>query len=105
MSATNAETTIDGHTWKKTAAPNTAGSLFFGICNTVLIPKEDKNQTEKATSHATGVSVALGLIAGIVIGSITGDVGLWLSLGIVFGAAFSLVKKKKLAPDGNSEHP
>ncbi|MFT4593199.1 MAG: hypothetical protein ACI9JK_000905 [Phycisphaerales bacterium] len=60
------------------------------------MPKEDKNQTEKATSHATGVSVGLGLTAGIVNGSITGDVGLWLSLGIVFGAAFSVVKKKNL---------
>jgi F0F1-type ATP synthase assembly protein I len=69
------------------------------------MPKEDKNQTEKATSQATGTGVALWLIAGIVIGSITGDVGLWLSLGIVFGAAFSVVKKKKLAPDGDSEHP
>jgi len=68
------------------------------------MPKEDKNQTEKANSHATGTGVALGLIAGIA-GSITGDVGLWLSLGIIFGAAFSVVKKKKLAPDGDSEHP
>ena len=68
------------------------------------MPKEDKNQTEKANSHATGTGVALGLIAGIA-GSITGDVGLWLSLGIIFGAAFSVVKKKKLAPDRDSEHP
>ena len=75
------------------------------MCYDILMPKEDKNQTEKASSQAIGTCVALGLIAGIVIGSITGDVGLWLSLGIVFGAAFSVVKKKKLAPDGNSEHP
>ena len=45
------------------------------MCYDILMPKEYKNQTEKASSQAIGTCVALGLIAGVVIGSITGDVG------------------------------
>ena len=43
-----------------------------------------------------GNGVAYGLIIGLMIGIFSDNIGLWLSMGIVFGAAYEtqLVKKK-----------
>ncbi len=44
-----------------------------------------------------GTGVALGLIFGTAIGVVTDNIGLWLSMGIVFGAAYDakIIKEAK----------
>ncbi|MGB0346400.1 MAG: hypothetical protein ACPGGA_02880 [Balneolaceae bacterium] len=39
-------------------------------------------------SMKKGSGVALGLIVGTVLGVVTDNLGFWLSMGIVFGAAY-----------------
>ncbi len=34
-----------------------------------------------------GIAVALGISTGVVIGAVTDNVGLWMALGVTFGAA------------------
>ena len=38
-------------------------------------------------------SISIGLVAGVIIGAITENIGLWLPLGIAFGAAGAFIKK------------
>ena len=47
-------------------------------------------------------SMALGIIFGTVIGIITDNLALWLSLGVVFGAA-AQVRASKLEKEDNQE--
>lgn len=47
-------------------------------------------------------SMAFGLIFGTIIGIITDNLGLWLSLGILFGAAAS-ARASKLEKEDNQE--
>ena len=42
----------------------------------------------------TSVGAGIGLIAGITIGSITNNVGLWVALGLCFGAGIGQVLDK-----------
>ena len=42
----------------------------------------------------TSIGAAIGLIAGIIIGSITDNVGLWIPLGLCFGAGIGSVQEK-----------
>ena len=41
----------------------------------------------KTKNKQKGYYIGLGLIAGTIVGVLTENIGLWLSLGIVFGAA------------------
>ena len=43
----------------------------------------------------TSIGAAIGLRAGIIIGSITDNVGLWIALGLCFGAGIGSVQEKK----------
>ena len=40
-------------------------------------------------------SISIGLVAGVIIGATTENIGLWLPLGIAFGAAAGLWYGKK----------
>ena len=42
--------------------------------------------------------IAIGLIFGVIVGALTDNVGLWLSLGLCLGAAFSSNAKKNEEP-------
>ena len=48
------------------------------------------NMKESKTSIGAGI----GLIAGIIIGSITNNVGLWIALGLCFGAGIGQILDK-----------
>jgi hypothetical protein len=39
--------------------------------------------------------IAFGMFGGLLIGIFTDNIGLWLSLGLVFGASYSSIKKDK----------
>ena len=41
------------------------------------------------------IGAGIGLIAGIIIGSATNNVGLWIALGLCFGAGIGTVLDKK----------
>lgn len=43
--------------------------------------------------------VGLGLVFGAVLGILLDNIGLWLALGLVFGAAYSRTHKKEDAPE------
>ena len=43
----------------------------------------------------TYLGAGIGLIAGIIIGSATNNVGLWIALGLCFGAGIAQVLEKK----------
>jgi len=49
-----------------------------------------------------GSGIAFGIIFGTVIGFATDNIGLWLSMGIVFGAAYE-AKLAKLEPQQENE--
>ena len=51
----------------------------------------EKNMKESKTSLGAGI----GLIAGIIIGSATNNIGLWIALGLCFGAGVGNVFKNK----------
>ena len=38
-------------------------------------------------------SMSIGVVAGVIIGATTENIGLWLPLGIAFGAAGAFIKK------------
>ena len=42
----------------------------------------------------TSTGAGIGLIAGIIIGSITNNVGLWIALGLCFGAGIGKILDK-----------
>ena len=42
-----------------------------------------------------GRGIAMGLLLGTAIGVATNNIGLWLALGIVFGAAWEAKQRKK----------
>ena len=46
-----------------------------------------KKNRMKRKNKQKGYYIGLGLIAGTIVGVLTENIGLWLSLGIVFGAA------------------
>jgi hypothetical protein len=48
------------------------------------------NMKESKTSTGAGI----GLIAGVIIGSITNNVGLWIALGLCFGAGIGQILDK-----------
>ena len=39
----------------------------------------------------TSLGAVIGLLAGIIIGSVTDNVGLWISLGLCFGAGIGSI--------------
>ena len=41
------------------------------------------------------IGAGIGLLAGIIIGSASENIGLWISLGICFGAGIGTVLEKK----------
>ena len=47
----------------------------------------------KESKIATGAGI--GLLAGVIIGSVTDNVGLWIALGLCFGAGIGNVLEKK----------
>ena len=46
-----------------------------------------------------GSGVAYGLIIGTVVGVLSDNIGLWLSMGIVFGAAYEAQMARKESPE------
>lgn len=40
------------------------------------------------------LGAGIGLIAGVIIGSVTNNVGLWIALGLCFGAGIATVLEK-----------
>ena len=58
-------------------------------------------QMNKSMKNKKGSGFAYGLIIGTVIGAITGNMGLWLALGVVFGAGFE-AKSKRESAESNS---
>ena len=46
-----------------------------------------KKNIMKRKNKQKGYYIGLGLISGTIVGVLTDNIGLWLSLGIVFGAA------------------
>jgi hypothetical protein len=48
-------------------------------------------------------SIGIGMIIGVVIGIATDNIGLWLSLGLVFGASYGKTKQAKADADKNDE--
>ncbi len=42
------------------------------------------------------LGAGIGLLAGIIIGSATDNIGLWIPLGLCFGAGIGTVLEKKL---------
>jgi len=58
---------------------------------------------DKVIEKWVGVGADLGLLIGVVIGVLTDNVGLWLALGLVFGAGGGNAasrKGKDRGPDG-----
>ena len=50
--------------------------------------------------------IAIGLVFGVIVGALTDNVGLWLSLGLVFGVAYSSNRKgteEPLSEDSDCE--
>jgi hypothetical protein len=47
------------------------------------------------TESITSIGLGIGLLAGIIIGSATDNVGLWIALGLCFGAGIGSVLEKK----------
>ena len=43
----------------------------------------------------TAIGAGIGLLAGVIIGSVTDNVGLWIALGLCFGAGIGNVLEKK----------
>ena len=41
------------------------------------------------------IGAGIGLLAGIIIGSVTDNIGLWIALGLCFGAGIGTVFEKK----------
>ena len=41
------------------------------------------------------LGAGIGLITGIIIGSVTNNIGLWIALGLCFGAGIGIVLEKK----------
>ncbi len=41
------------------------------------------------------IGAGIGLLAGVIIGSVTDNVGLWIALGLCFGAGLGNVLEKK----------
>ena len=46
------------------------------------------------TESNTSIGLGTGLLAGIIIGSATDNVGLWIALGLCFGAGIGSVLEK-----------
>tara|TARA_X000000368_G_C22936884_1_gene670299 strand:- start:165 stop:332 length:168 start_codon:yes stop_codon:yes gene_type:complete len=51
-------------------------------------------------NNGLALGAGIGLVAGVVIGSITDNIGLWISLGLCFGAGVGLAlgDKNKKSP-------
>jgi hypothetical protein len=49
----------------------------------------------------TAIGAGIGLLAGIIIGSVTDNVGLWIALGLCFGAG---IRKKEKIIKLNQRH-
>jgi len=50
---------------------------------------------KKRTLTVSEKQIAFGMFGGLLIGIFTDNIGLWLSLGLVFGAGYSSIKKDK----------
>jgi len=49
----------------------------------------------KIMDDKISIGAGIGLIAGILIGNSTNNIGLWISLGLCFGAGIGLIFNKK----------
>ena len=50
---------------------------------------------KKRTLTVSEKQIAYGMFGGLLIGIFTDNIGLWISLGLVFGAGYSSIKKNK----------
>ena len=61
-----------------------------------LIYNNDKtNSTITMKESKISLGAGIGLLAGIIIGSATDNVGLWIALGLCFGAGIGTTLEKK----------
>jgi len=67
----------------------------FGMAFFILKPFTMKKNS-KAIDEKVVPYIAAGLMIGLVIGAVTENIGLWISLGLAFGAGvgYSKVEKK-----------
>ena len=64
--------------------------LFPNLFKKKLNEKTNFNMKESKISLGAGI----GLLAGIIIGSATDNIGLWIALGLCFGAGIGTVLEK-----------
>ena len=62
--------------------------------------EEERNEmiekkTKKSSDYYIGVGLCCGIIIGTLIGVRTDNLGLWVSLGTVFGLIFGVAMQKK----------
>jgi galactitol-specific phosphotransferase system IIC component len=60
-----------------------------------------KKNNKQELQEQTGKSIAIGVVGGTLVGVLTDNIGLWLPLGIAFGAGselFTQMLKKKINP-------
>ena len=70
---------------------------FLIIANLNLINQQHlkMKKPKKRTLTVSEKQIAYGMFGGLLIGIFTDNIGLWLSLGLVFGASYSSIKKDK----------
>ena len=57
---------------------------------------EKTNSTITMKESKISLGAGIGLLAGIIIGSATDNIGLWIALGLCFGAGIGTTLEKKL---------
>ena len=57
---------------------------------------EKTNSTITLKESKISLGAGIGLLAGIIIGSVTDNVGLWIALGLCFGAGIGTTLEKKI---------
>ena len=60
----------------------------------ILLKNEKTNSTITMKESKISLGAGIGLLAGIIIGSATDNVGLWIALGLCFGAGIGTVLEK-----------
>ena len=54
-----------------------------------------EKKPKKSSEHFIGVGLCCGIIIGILIGVRTDNLGVWISLGTVFGLIFGVMMQKR----------
>jgi len=54
-----------------------------------------KNRKDKDTKKETSTAIGLGIMLGSISGVLTDNIGLWLPLGIAFGAGIGVTRARR----------